>query len=117
MSYTEFHTGKLRKVDTGDLTMEQYCEKRCKDLNKSLSSYNDNYAREFVDSSDKFIILEEELYEFIEHEELEDENFFMKLMPNSDGTISFIGQFYNGGTCLSEMLEDAFKELKNKKSG
>ena len=117
MSYTELHTGKLIKVDLGDLTLEEYCEKQCKENDKPLSSFNKDYTEQFRDSFyEKFIILNDELYEFLEHEEHEDENYFMKLYPNQDGTISFIGQFYNGGTCLSEMLEDAFKDFKSDKS-
>jgi hypothetical protein len=38
----------------------------------------------------------------------------MNLTKNEDGTISFIGQFYNGGTCLDEMLEEALDEMKEK---
>lgn len=39
----------------------------------------------------------------------------MNLKENTDGTISFIGQFHNGGTCLSEMIEESLNNQKNKK--
>lgn len=36
----------------------------------------------------------------------------MNVTRNSDGSLSFMGQFYNGGTCFSEMLEEALDDLK-----
>jgi hypothetical protein len=35
----------------------------------------------------------------------------MHLTKHDDGSISFIGQFYNGGTYFGEMLEDSLDEL------
>ena len=56
--------------------------------------------------------LESCLIEFIEHEEYNDDNSgFAKFKLNTDGTISFGVQFYNGGCCLSEALGDFEKEL------
>lgn len=45
-------------------------------------------------------------------EETDTEDAFMNLSRNHDGSISFIGSFYNGGTCFSEMLEESLDELK-----
>jgi hypothetical protein len=35
---------------------------------------------------------------------------FTKLNHNDDGTIDFVSSFYNGGTCLDEMLGEALNE-------
>jgi hypothetical protein len=34
------------------------------------------------------------------------------MLPNEDGTITFIQQFYNGGTCLSEVIEEGIRKIK-----
>jgi hypothetical protein len=47
----------------------------------------------------------------MEHKELDGEDDINNLTENEDGTISFVTRFYNGGTCLTEMLEDGLKEL------
>ena len=52
------------------------------------------------------------LWEIIEDKEEEDTQDISILTPNNDGTYSYIMQFYNGGTCLNEMLEDSIKNLK-----
>ena len=52
------------------------------------------------------------LWEIIEDNEEEDTEDISILTPNNDGTYSYIMQFYNGGTCLSEMLEDGIKNIK-----
>jgi uncharacterized protein with von Willebrand factor type A (vWA) domain len=36
-----------------------------------------------------------------------------EMEPNTDGTVSFTMRFYNGGTCLSECIEEGLEKLKN----
>lgn len=119
MSRTEFHTGKLYPVRfSGSL------EEACRDIARRHNfDLGENWKEEFRDkfdeysnkkdhASEEYFIHGENLYRVIDHEESDSEEYFMKLIRNSDGSISFIGQFYNGGTCFSEMLEDALSELK-----
>ena len=119
MSQTEFHTGRLYPVRlTG--TLEETCraiatrhnielgEDWQEDFRENFNEYE--YKRERV--PEEYFIHGEKLYRVIDHEESNDEDYFMKLSRSEDGSISFIGQFYNGGTCFSEMLEEALDELK-----
>jgi hypothetical protein len=39
------------------------------------------------------------------------------MIPNEDGTITFFMEFYNGGTCLSEMIEEGLERLKKENNG
>lgn len=50
------------------------------------------------------------MYLLIEHEEDEYAD-IIKTWKNEDGTISFVAEFYNGGTCLVEVLDDSLKKL------
>jgi len=119
MSQTEFHTGRLYPVRlTG--TLEETCraiatrhnielgEDWQEDFRENFNEYE--YKRERV--PEEYFIHGEKLYRVIDHEESNDEDYFMKLSRSEDGSISFIGQFYNGGTCFSEMLEEALDDLQ-----
>jgi hypothetical protein len=38
-----------------------------------------------------------------------------ELIPQDDGSFIYVMRFYNGGTCLSELIEEAIEKLKTKK--
>jgi hypothetical protein len=119
MSRTEFHTGKLYPVNFGK-DLEGYCRRIAESNNIELEEdwqedfrdKFDEYANKRGHAKEEYFIQGENLYRVIDHVESEDEDYFMKLSRNADGGISFIGQFYNGGTCFSEMLEEALDGLK-----
>lgn len=119
MSYTEFHTGKLYPV-----RIEKDLETTCRaianrfnielgnDWQEDFRDHFDEYKNKKNHANEEYFIHSEKLYRVIDHEKDDSENYFMKLSRNGDGSISFVGQFYNGGTCFSEMLEEALDELK-----
>jgi hypothetical protein len=111
MSDYESHKGKIRKVNQkGELMLGHMVQimKNNGDIidesNEILDTFMDKYYK-------KYFVVKGDLYEFVEHEEIENFDTFCTLTPNEDGTISFHSTFYNGGTCLSEMLEDELKKL------
>lgn len=112
MSHTETHFGKLRKVEL-NTSLEEWCKQKCneKDITE-LSSYYDTWEEEFRDNFyNKYFILKDEIWEAFEHTEADDDGYIDIMTPNEDGTITFVMQFYNGGTCLSKMIEDGLKKL------
>jgi hypothetical protein len=119
MSRTEFHTGKLYPVKI-ETSLEETCRtiaarfdvELSEDWQEDFMDAVDEYATKVISQPEEYFIHGEKLYRVIDHVESEDEEYFMKLSRNSDGSISFMGQFYNGGTCFSEMLEAALDELK-----
>ena len=115
MSYTETHIGKLRKVDLKGLTVEQWAEAKCREKGiTELESYHDNWKEEFLDSGkyNTYFFNGDDVYETFDHVEIEEGNDIDILTPNNDGTYNFVMQFSNGGTCLSEMIEEALEKLK-----
>lgn len=119
MSQTEFHTGKLYPVKI-EKSLEETCRAIAARHNIELGEdWQEDFRDAFDEYKDKigsvqdeeYFIHGENLYRVIDHEESSDEEYFMKLNRNSDGSLSFIGQFYNGGTCFSEMLEEALAIL------
>lgn len=61
---------------------------------------------------DKYFYLgdknEGKFYEIVDRERFDEGDFF-HVLDQDDTTITFITSFYNGGTCLSEMLEENLK--------
>jgi hypothetical protein len=51
-----------------------------------------------------------QLNDFIKSEIDADDGIY-QLTPNEDGTLSFTMRFYNGGTCLSECIEEELLKL------
>ena len=119
MSRTEFHTGRLYPVKI-ETSLEETCRtiaarfevELSEDWQEDFMDAFDEYTTKIISRPEEYFIHGEKLYRIIDHVDSEDEACFMKLNRNSDGSISFIGQFHNGGTCFSEMLEEALDELK-----
>lgn len=119
MSQTEFHTGRLYPVK-----LEGNLEETCRAIAKRHGyELGENWQEEFRENFDEYeykrkrvneeyFIHGNRLYRVIDHEESDSEEYFMKLTRNENGSFSFIGQFYNGGTCFSEMLEEALDNLE-----
>ena len=89
--------------DDGITEMPTYMDSWIEVFRDHFDGYNKN--------RDEYVIVGESVFKMIEHKETDDEDYFMNLTENSDGTISFHGQFYNGGTCFSEMIEEAVEKL------
>jgi hypothetical protein len=116
MSDNESHYGKLRLIQSNegesflDLCKRLWISKGNSEedfeISRGSNSLLQDYYDDYVQHGDK-------LFEIFDHVESDDE-YFCKLVE-SDGIINFHCQFYNGGTCLSECLEDGLEELfKNK---
>jgi hypothetical protein len=115
MSRTETHVGKLRKVETG-ANIEHWCQTYCHSEGfHELASYNDNWTEQFRDHFyNKFLVTKDAVYEKFDHTETDDGDVF-HMQENPDGTYTFVMQFYNGGTCLDECLEEGLEKILNKK--
>ena len=119
MSRTEFHTGKLYPVKI-ETSLEETCRSIAKrfdielgeDWQEDFRDSFDEYSNKKRSQPEEYFIHGEKLYRVIDHVESEDSEYFMNVTRNADGSLQFMGQFYNGGTCFSEMLEEALDELK-----
>lgn len=114
MSDVELHFGKLRKLQLKEnQSLEDfYKEKLAKKGITELRSYDNDWEDAFRDEfNEKYFIVKGEVWEVFDHEERDDEDIY-ELKSNGDGTYSFIMRFYNGGTCLSECIEEELEKLK-----
>ena len=116
MSQNESHFGKLRKVQLPtNWNLEDWCRAKCETVGIiEISSYNDSWEEQFRDHfHEKYFISNGTVWEVFDHIESED-GYADIMIPNEDGTITFFMEFYNGGTCLSEMIEEGLERLKKK---
>ena len=114
MSCYETHRGVLKKVDTDNIRQYLF------DLTKSNRILNEDCnVEDFIYDNyleDKYIVLKNGLYEWLEHKcKYDEEDDFCELKENQDKTISIHAQFYNGGTYLPEVLNDEWDKLVESK--
>lgn len=112
MSRTETHFGKLRKISLKDKTIEEFFQVKCNEKSiDNIDKYYDTWKETYFDnvSYEKFIVIKDDIWEVFEHVECNEDDVDI-ITTNEDGTLSFIMQFYNGGTCLTEMLEEGLAE-------
>lgn len=114
MSNYEFHSGKLKIVPKlENETLEEQC-KRLLNISK-LPEYYLSWGEFLInDFGDEYIIINDIVYEIYDHIEYNNSKDFFNITSNDDGTFKFIGQFYNGGTCLYELLEEELIKLNKK---
>lgn len=115
MSQTETHFGKLRKIEIEpNQTVEEWCLNKCLEISdyNELPSYYDSWKDLLKYEFDRnYFFIDDQIWVSFDHIESEDDDInYMNL--NEDGTITFIMQFYNGGTCLSELIEEGLEKLK-----
>ncbi len=115
MSDYESHSGKIRKVFP---QVNENFEQLCKRLWVENGQKEDDYDKEqlFDEFYEKYLKINNEIWEVVEHEDLDDEDMFCRLSRNSDGTVSFHTRYYNGGTCMSEMIEEALVDFDEENS-
>lgn len=113
MSCTETHIGKVRKIDLQGKSIEDWAQNIAEELGYELGDFYDSYKELVFDELYfRYVFVGDEVYEIIEDKEISEEDIEI-LTPEGNNTYSFTMQFYNGGTCLNEMLENAIKRAKN----
>lgn len=108
MSEIETIKGKLKS--TG-LSAEEYWKSG--GIRGDLPDYYERYKDGVLDRSDRnevYISRDDIVYK-IEMEDI-DHGYFIEGNKDTEETINFTTQFYNGSTCLTEMLDQLFKNLE-----
>ena len=117
MSTTEVNFGKLRKIELEEQALENYCKTIC---DAEVVDYTplpgETYVTEIREElSNKYVISGDSIYEIVNNNRMLDSTDIYQIKKNPDGTYSYLMQFYNGGTCLTECLEEYLEKLN--KSG
>ncbi|NRU52390.1 hypothetical protein [Clostridium beijerinckii] len=90
-------------------TLEEQC-KRMLGI-KRLDNYYDSYEEAIRDSDERYIIHKGNVYEVIEDRECCGDDIF-EAKENSDGTISYVLSYYNGGCGYTEAIGESLNRLK-----
>jgi uncharacterized protein with von Willebrand factor type A (vWA) domain len=103
MSEIKKHIGKFRVLTDNTEETKKYITEH---------GIQDDFDEElyFIGESKKYTTIgggeNTMLVEFIEHRELDEYEDIEYYKKNIDGTIDFAVEYYNGGTCLEECLEE-----------
>lgn len=113
MSYQQTIKGVIKKVDLMYKTPEEYAKDLFNGLGKdTLPIYYDSWIEYLCDECYReFLYINGTLFKFVEYTDISDESDYCHIKDNEDGTYSFITSFYDGGTCLIEMLEYGLKKI------
>lgn len=124
MSYTEFHKGKLRILTRSTEDTLDYIEKH--NLKGEFIGYGSGNELYVKTNNPKYLILHKDakyygkemdcwLCEFIEHTEQEGGgDYYADVKRIGKDEYEFICIFYNGCTCLDEILNEKISALENK---
>jgi len=61
---------------------------------------------------EKLFYINENFYKVLEIEDVDPDYELQVLIKNSDGTYTFEMKYYNGGTCLEEMIQESLEKTK-----
>lgn len=111
MSDYESHEGKIRKVIPREgENFQELCKRISLEKGAKEEDYYVGYL--FDELYDIYVRGNDEtLYEVFDHSKRDPSASYCDFIDNGDGTFSFSTMFYNGGTCLSEMLGKKLKKL------
>lgn len=112
MSDYESHRGKIYQVDT-ELSCEEFAKEYYIKHYGELPSYYETYVEAMGGESEEFYFYNDKVYQIVnkKFDPDMDEFYFQELADNS---IEYSFRFYNGGTCLSEQVQEVLMRLENK---
>jgi len=109
MSDYESYKGTIKKIEReeGESLADQ-CKRICISRKGDKLEYYEGLL--FDEFYDDYLKINGELWEVVSKKAKDPDDSYCDIESNEDGTFSFNTRFYNGGTCLTEMIEDAIKE-------
>ena len=111
MSDYEAHYGKIKKVET-NLSCEEFAKQefiRLTGKDTIPKGYN-NFIEALWDESEEFYFVNSKIYR-IENNELDGDSDIFQYKELEDTSIEYILRFYNGGTGLSEQIEEIIDKV------
>jgi hypothetical protein len=114
MSETKHQKGKLVPIarELGETVKSQIKSVLGNDFIEELWHESDTASENANDQiysnnlEDKYQFINLTLYEIKDFEDLDLDRDIAEISKNEDGSINFEFKYYNGGTCLSELLEE-----------
>lgn len=127
MSYTELQSGNITVIGTfSEVELDEYMKNV---VQKELpNTYNKiikngfpswcknwlNVFNDYVNDKRMYIYRKETLFKVFNVKNYEEYGYFCDVTKTGDKEYKFITQYYNGGTCLFEILEEEANKIVNK---
>lgn len=111
MSDYELHQGKIKMVET-DLSSEDFAKQEFIRLTGKnvIPNYYDNFIEALREESEEFYFVNSKIYR-IENNELDGDSDIFQYKKLEDTSIEYTLRFYNGGTDLSEQIEEIINKV------
>lgn len=112
MSETVTHIGRMREVET-NLSPDEFFEILCRDRGYERGAFHTSWEQVYLDNTPKhdYILSKGKLWTVVENNRAQYED-ICEVYKSDNGDIHFVLQFYNGGTCFVEMIDEALSKLK-----
>ena len=113
MSYTELHTGKFSIVAKGVDEIDAYVNANNLTDKVDRNEYNGKVSYYIDDEGYNIVVVKSipVMIKYDYHKEEEACDYVSYINKGPDDSYDFIMMFYNGGTCLSEMIGDELEHL------
>ena len=113
MSYTELHTGKFSIVAKGVDEIDAYVNANNLTDKVDRNEYNGKVSYYIDDEGYNIVVVKDipVMIKYDYHKEAEACDYVSYINKGPDDSYDFIMMFYNGGTCLSEMIGDELEHL------
>ena len=106
--------GQVEKIDLKGLTVEEWCESRCKELGLVKESWHNSYESLYKDKADEsHVISKDTVWKVTANMDSSPYNDLFIVYPLNDSTYRYITQYHNSCASLWEMLEDNLYDLKD----
>ena len=121
MSEMEFHSGKAKRFPRIDgESNAAYAERFANDTGLTFSQPKEEILSEIFEELDlggpwrrqTALVVNDEIWQLIDHKQQDEPPEVMEFSLLPDGSYSFAYYFYNGGTCLPEVLESSIDKIK-----
>ena len=114
MSETEIHTGKLLLFDLDNEGIKEYLLSRLveKGVDRDIECYPNIMTQLCDEGIDNILYTKGKLYKIVDTDHGDCYN-VAKATLNEDGSIDYVAMFYNGGTYLEEVLQEALEGVES----
>lgn len=98
----------MSRIQTVRVKLERCDKYVSRELTKATEGMDEYELSEYC--ADNSVFYKNGWWEIVRKEEFEEAG-FVEITSEDKSSVEFITQFYNGGTCLSEIIEDVLDDL------
>ena len=106
MSEQQIRKGIFKEIDLQGKSIEDWCKEYCLEHNMTNKFEDESWEEYLFDARwEEFFIVKNRLFQIIKNKGV-NYRYYTQIDKLEDNTYSFYSTYYDGGTCLTERLED-----------